>query len=286
MSFTIREFRTLFPDDKTCLNWLYKTRYPRGADCRKCQHKACFYPVERRKAYVCSWCGNQISPTAGTIFHKSPTPLTLWFHAIFLTSQAKNGVAAKELQRHLGVTYKCAWRIAKQIRLLMTQDKEPLGGMIEADETYVGGKRHGKRGRGAEGKTPVFGVVERDGGIKTKIVANVRASTLMPLIQDMVAPGSIISTDESGSYNKLESLGYIHGKVQHSTGQYVDGAVHSNTIEGFWSQFKRSVHGTYHKVSPKHLQAYLDEFSYRYAHRFESLPRLLFGAIGRTFARA
>lgn len=158
MSFTIREFKTLFPDDKTCLNWLYKMRYPKGADCRKCQHKACFYPVERRKAYVCSWCGNQISPTAGTIFHKSPTPLTLWFHAIFLMGQAKNGVAAKELQRHLGVTYKCAWRIAKQIRLLMTQDKEPLGGMIEADETYVGGKRHGKRGRGAEGKTPVFGV--------------------------------------------------------------------------------------------------------------------------------
>ena len=126
MNFTIREFKALFPDDKTCLNWLYKTRYPRGADCSKCGHKACFYPIETRKAYVCSWCGNQLSPTAGTIFHKSPTPLTLWFHAIFLMSQAKNGVAAKELQRHLGVTYKCAWRIAKQIRLLMTQDKEQI----------------------------------------------------------------------------------------------------------------------------------------------------------------
>lgn len=286
MKFTIREFKALFPDDKTCLNFLYKTRYPRGADCRKCQHKACFYPIERRKAYVCSWCGSQISPTAGTIFHKSPTPLTFWFHAMFLMSQSKNGVAAKELQRHLGVTYKCAWRIASQIRKLMTQDTEPLSGIVEADETYIGGKREGKRGRGAAGKTPVFGVVKRGGGIKTKIVENVKAETLMPLIEEMVEPGSLIATDESGSYNKVDSLFYTHGTVRHAAGQYADGPIHTNTIEGFWSQFKRSVHGTYHKVSPKHLQAYLDEFSYRYAHRFESLPRLLFSAVGRTFARA
>jgi transposase-like protein len=205
---------------------------------------------------------------------------------MFLMSQSKNGVAAKELQRHLGVTYKCAWRIASQIRKLMTQDTEPLSGVIEADETYIGGKREGKRGRGAEGKTPVFGVVQRNGGVKTKIVENVKAETLLPLIDEMVAPGSMIATDESGSYNKVDSLFYTHGTVRHAAGQYADGPIHTNTIEGFWSQFKRSVHGTYHKVSPKHLQAYLDEFSYRYAHRFESLPRLLFSAVGRTFAQA
>ena len=288
MKYTIKNFIKDFPDDKTCLAFIFKNRYPNGLTCPKCE-KTSFHPVEGRKSYACS-CGFQTYPTEGTIFHKSSTPLTLWFHAIFLMSQSKNGVAAKELERQLGVTYKCAWRMAKQIRLLMSDDDGPLGGneIVELDETYVGGKAKGKRGRGAVKKTPVFGAVERDGKIKTKVVLNVRKLTLMPLIKDMVADNSVVVTDESNSYNDVKKIGHLHESINHSNGQYVDGDVHTNTIEGFWSQFKRSVHGTYHSVSRKHLQLYLDEFSFRYSHRKSdvALPVLIFSKVGQTFSKA
>lgn len=288
MKYTIKNLKNDFPTDEACLDFIFKNRWPKGLTCPNCEKKD-FYHVKCRKSYACK-CGYQVSPTEGTIFHKSSTPLTLWFHAIFLMSQSKNGVAAKELERQLGVTYKCAWRMAKQIRLLMSDDDGPLGGneIVELDETYVGGKAKGKRGRGAANKTPVFGAVERDGKIKTKVVLNVRKLTLMPLIKDMVTDSSVIVTDESNSYNDVKKLGHLHQSINHSKGQYVDGDVHTNTIEGFWSQFKRSVNGTYHSVSRKHLQLYLDEFSFRYSHRkFDvALPVLIFSKVGQTFSKA
>lgn len=288
MKYTIKNLRNDFPNDEACLDFIFKNRWPKGLTCPNCKSKD-FYHVKGRKSYACK-CGYQVSPTEGTIFHKSSTPLTLWFHAIFLMSQSKNGVAAKELERQLGVTYKCAWRMARQIRLLMTDDDGPLGGneIVELDETYVGGKAKGKRGRGAAKKTPVFGAVERNGKLKTKVVLNVRKLTLMPLIKDMVADNSVIATDESNSYNDVKKVGHLHESINHSKGQYVDGDVHTNTIEGFWSQFKRSVHGTYHSVSRKHLQLYLDEFSFRYSHRKSNLalPVLIFSKVGQTFSKA
>jgi len=288
MKYTIKNLKNDFPTDEACLDFIFKNRWPKGLTCPNCDKKD-FYHVKGRKSYACK-CGYQVSPTKGTIFHKSNTPLTLWFHAIFLMSQSKNGVAAKELERQLGVTYKCAWRMAKQIRLLMSDDDGPLGGkeIVELDETYIGGKAKGKRGRGAAKKTPVFGAVERDGKIKTKVVLNVRKLTLMPLIKDMVIDSSVIVTDESNSYNDVKKLGHLHESINHSKGQYVDGDVHTNTIEGFWSQFKRSVHGTYHSISRKHLQLYLDEFSFRYSHRKSdvALPVLVFSKVGQTFSKA
>ena len=288
MKYTIKNLKIDFPNDEACLNFIFKNRWPKGLACTNCEGKD-FYPIKGRKSYACK-CGHQVSPTEGTIFHKSSTSLTLWFHAIFLMSQSKNGVAAKELERQIGVTYKCAWRMARQIRLLMTDDDGPLGDneIVELDETYVGGKANGKRGRGAAKKTPVFGVVERSGKLKTKVVLNVRKLTLMPLIKDMVADNSVIVTDESNSYNDVKKIGHLHESINHSKGQYVDGDVHTNTIEGFWSQFKRSVHGTYHSVSRKHLQLYLDEFSFRYSHRKSNLalPVLIFSKVGQTFSKA
>lgn len=281
MRYTIKQFKIQFPTDEACLAHIFKQRFPEGCKCHKCDKDA-FHPVKNRRSYACS-CGYQVYPTEGTIFHKSSTSLVLWFYAIFLMAQSKNGVSAKELERHLGVTYKTAWRMAKQIRKLMSDNDEPLDGEIEADETYIGGKRRGRRGRGAEGKTPVFGVVKRQGGVKTSKVENVRQITLMPLIEKMVKSGSLIFTDESNSYNKVESMGYSHEKVKHGKGEYVRGNTHTNTIEGFWSQFKRSVHGTFHCVSPKHLQAYLDEFSFRYNHRDASLPSLMFSRVSMLF---
>ena len=281
MRYTIKQFKIQFPTDEACLAHIFNQRFPDGCKCPKCGKDA-FHPVKNRRSYACS-CGFQFYPTEGTILHKSSTSLILWFYAIFLMAQSKNGVSAKELERHLGVTYKTAWRMAKQIRKLMSDSDEPFDGEIEADETYIGGKRRGKRGRGAEGKTPVFGVVKRQGGVKTSKVENVRQVTLMPLIKKMVKSGSLIFTAESNSYNKVESMGYGHEKVKHGKGEYVRGNTHTNTIEGFWSQFKRSVHGTFHCVSPKHLQAYLDEFSFRYNHRDVSLPCLIFSRVSMLF---
>jgi len=281
MRYTIKQFKTQFPTDEACLAHIFNQRFPDGCKCPKCG-KESFHPVKNRRSYACS-CGFQVYPTEGTIFHKSSTSLVLWFYAIFLMAQSKNGVSAKELERHLGVTYKTAWRMAKQIRKLMSDNDEPFDGEVEADETYVGGKRRGKRGRGAEGKTPVFGVVKRQGGVKTSIVKDVKQKTLMPLIEKMVKSGSLIFTDESNSYNKVKSMGYGHEKVKHGKDEYVRGATHTNTIEGFWSQFKRSVHGTFHCVSPKHLQNYLNEFSFRYNHRDASLPCLMFSRVSMPF---
>src|SRR5215469_13749630 len=166
MSYTLRDFQNQFPDDRACLDFLFKTRWPDGGTCPECGKKDCFYAIEKRRSYGCSWCGFQFYPTAGTIFHKSSTSLVSWFFAIFLMSTSRNGVAAKELERQLGVTYKTAWRMAHEIRKLMTDDSGPFDGIVEADETYVGGKRPGKRGRGAAGKTPVIGIAQRRGGVK------------------------------------------------------------------------------------------------------------------------
>ena len=222
--------------------------------------------------YACAWCGYQLHPLAGTIFHKSPTNLKDWFFAIFLMSTSKNGVSAKELQRQLGVTYKCAWRMQRQIRKLMRFKGSKLSGIVEIDDTYIGGRRSGKRGRGAEGKTPVFGMVQRKGNLKAHVVDNLKVKTVKPLMQEHIEEKSHIMTDEFLSYAKIRNYGLEHDVVKHGIKEYVRGNVHTNTIEGFWSQFKRSVKGTYHSVSPKHLQLYVDEFAWRYNHRASETP--------------
>ncbi|MDE2099539.1 MAG: IS1595 family transposase [Patescibacteria group bacterium] len=280
MRYTIQDFHRQFPDDAACLAYIFRLRCPLGTKCRRCGREDAFHPVGRWRAYECA-CGAFFSPCAGTIFHKSPTPLTLWFHALFLFATAKNGVSVMELTRQLGVTYKCAWRMAQQIRLLMAQDADLLAGVLEADESYVGGKRHGKRGLGADGKTPVFGVVERGGRIRARVLCKARSAIILPLLASLGVRGSMLSTDESGIYNKAQAIGYIHERVKHSAGQFVKGAVHTQTIDGFWSQFKRSVNGTYHQVSPKHLQTYLDEFCFRYSHRGDEAP-LMETLLGRV----
>lgn len=269
MKYTITDFRKQFPDDNACLDFLLDSRFGgKDSDCPKCHKKANWSHVEGRKSYACSWCGKQISPTADTVFHKSETPLTLWFHAAFLMSQSKNGVAAKEIERQVGVTYKTAWRMMHQIRKLMEQAPSMMNGTVEVDETYVGGKRKGKRGRGAAGKTPVFGISSRDTGeVFAKAVSDTKASTLMPLIRSSVKIGSNVMTDEYVSYRKSKQNGYKHKTVAHGAGEYVRGNVYTNNIEGFWSQLKRSIDGTHHAVSPKHLQKYVDEHVFRWNRR-------------------
>lgn len=278
--FTIKDFDKMYPNDEACLNEIFKNRYGHLKICPQCNKKTKFYKVKNRKCYTCQYCGYQISPLSNTIFHKSSTSLKNWFYSLYLFSNSKNGVSAKELERHLGVTYKCAWRIAKQIRLLFKQSKKMLTNIVEADETYIGGKnknKHknkkikGSQGRSTKGKTPIFGILERDGKIKVVKVKDVKSKTIKRIINENVSKGSCIITDDWKSYNILHSK-FEHLVIAHCKGEYVNGIAHTNTIEGFWSQFKRSVSGTYHCVSPKYLQLYVDEFAYRYDNRFSSLP--------------
>lgn len=159
--YTIKDFRKEFPNDDACLDYIFQARFG-DKEC-VCGRKGTMYRVKDRKCYACSFCAHQIHPTSGTIFHKSSTALTDWFYALFLFSSARNGVSAKELQRQLGVTYKTAWRMAHQIRSLMTQGRDPMDGTVEMDETYIGGRRRGTRGRGAQGKTAVAGIAQRGG---------------------------------------------------------------------------------------------------------------------------
>jgi len=268
MSYNFKDFDTQFPDDAACLDHIFRARFANHV-C-ECGKRDCFYRVEKRRCYSCSFCGAQLHPTAGTIFHKSETSLKSWFFAIFLFAKSKNGVAAKELQRQLGVTYKTAHRMGHKIRALMTSEGNMFSGVVEADETYIGGKSEGKRGRGALGKTPVIGIAERRGGVCAKVMDKVTAASAIKLIRKNVTPGTTVTTDEFGIYNYVSKLGFKHEVVNHGSGEYVAGRAHTNTIEGFWSQLKRSLDGTHHSVSPKYLQNYVDEFAFRYSHRYAS----------------
>lgn len=260
MKYTIADFNKEFPTDEVCLAYIFKKKYPEAKG---------YYPVTGRKCFANAQ-GKQIHPIAGTIFEKSATPLKSWFFAIYLFSQSRNGVSAKELQRQLGVTYKTAWRIGYQIRQLMKQGKSPLSNIVEVDETYVGGYQKG--GHGGKGKTPVFGMLERGGAVKTKILSARESHLILRQIQKNIARGSHIVSDKFGAYKKTTKLGYSHASVNHWRKEFVRGNTHTNTIEGFWSQLKRSLNGTYHSVSPKYLQSYCDEFSFRYSRRASSSP--------------
>lgn len=272
--YTIKEFNEKYPTDDACLDRIFKGRYPNGVFCPKCQKVTKYYKRAGKKDYICEFCGRSVSPTADTIFHKSDTPLRYWFYAMFLMSTTKTGISAKQLERELGVTYKTAWRMFTQIRKLMSENVNSLSGMVEVDETYIGGKRQGKRGRGASGKAVVMGLVERDGNAITKVIPDVKANTLLPMIEAKVAKENktIVFTDELPSYNNIERLGYAHEIVQHAAKQYVRGIAHVNTCEALWSTIKRGIDGVNHSVSPLYLQSYLDSYVYRYNHRKDEYP--------------
>jgi transposase-like protein len=191
-------------------------------------------------------------------------------------AQTRCGISAKQLERELGVTYKTAWRMFHEIRKMLSEDDgPPLSGKVEMDETYYGGRRRGtKRGRPGEDshKTPIFGMVQRQGCVVAKTVPNAKSTTLMPQIRKKVLPESVVYTDEFTAYDRLKRDGYQHNRIHHAEEVYVAGDVHTNTIDGFWSLLKRGIGGVYHSVSAKHLQGYLDEYAFRYNHRKDERP--------------
>lgn len=250
--YTIKDFRKEFPDEKSCLDYIFAQKHPDKVKTH--------YYVAGRKCYQNSK-GKQIHPVKGTVFEHSSTPLTLWFFAIYLFSVSRNGVSAKELQRQLGVTYKTAWRMAKQIRVLMKQGNFMLSGTVEVDETYIGGTR--RMGVKFENKSAVMGMVERKGKIKALHVPDRTNTTLINQINKNIEKGSKLMTDELHAYKYVSKYGYSRQSVKHGVRQFARGQANTNTIEGFWGQLKRSLSGTYHSVSPKYLQSYVDEFAFR-----------------------
>lgn len=191
---------------------------------------------------------------------------------LFLFSSSKNGVSAKEIQRQIGCTYKTAWRMAFQIRKLMEQGNDPLSGIVEVDETYFGPKGKKQDGQYFKNKSALMGMVERQGKVRAKKIPHRGSEIVLPMILKNVAQGTHIMSDEYAAYKKLNRIGYTNSAVKHAKKQYVKGNTHTNTIEGFWGQLKRSIRGTYHFVSAKHLQSYVDEFTYRYNYRNSPIP--------------
>lgn len=274
-AFSVREFFAEFKDDDACLIRVMEVRYGLRNVCGKCGVESTFHKITGRRAFACAACGDHVYPCAGTIFQDSRTPLQTWFYAIYLFIATRHGVSGKELQRTLGVTYKTAWRIGQQIRDLMTKADgfEMLKGHVELDEAYVGGKRPGKRGRGAEGKTIVMGLKERGGKIATKIIPDVKKETLRGVVLESVEKGATVSTDELYSYGLLTGDGYQHGAVKHGAKEWAyydyrhDATHHTNNVESFWKLFKKSVASTHIHISAKHMDRYLGEFSFRSNHR-------------------
>ncbi len=290
MKFTLKDFYKMFPDDGTCLDYIRKEWYPEVITCKNCGRDAKFYRITTRKVYGCEFCGAQISPTAGTIFHKSPTPLTVWFYVIYLMAQTRGGISAKQIQRKTGVTYKCAWRMCKQVRSMLSEDFAKFGGEVELDESYFGGEEKNKhadkrtasnQGRSTKTKTAVFGTVERGGNLEVRTVENVQARTILPIVDANVEKGAQIYTDEFNVYDALPAMGYKHGIVPHAEKIYVWGNAHTNTLEGFWSQSKNGIRGVYHAVSADYLQHYLDEYAFRYNHRNDVTP-MFFSFLSRV----
>jgi transposase-like protein len=266
-----------FGDEEKCRTYLENLRWPDGVKCLRCQSDK-ISRIYTRGLFTCDACGYQFSVKVGTIFHDSHLPLTKWFLAIYLMSEAKKGVSANQLKRTLGVAYKTAWYLCHRIRKAVADaDTSLLSGIIEVDETYIGGKaknmHRGVRerkimGRGASGKAMVLGAIERGGKIRLKVDNRADRETLHAFIKQMAAPeAECIMTDEHPGYEGIADEDTRHETVSHSKDEWVRGECHTNTVENAWSLFKRSIVGSYHQISAKHLDRYLDEFEFRFNNR-------------------
>lgn len=264
-----------FKDEQICRDYLEKIRWDGNL---KCAFSDCdserICKFTNGKVYKCSKCKRQFSVRVGTIFEDSKIPLKKWFAAIYLITSHKKGISSLQLHRDLGVTQKTAWYLLHRVRtsLGLNVGTEKLSGVCEADETFIGGneknkhdhkKTVGTQGRSVKTKIAVAGIVERGGELRAKVVPNTKGYHLKPFVYNNLEFGSRLCTDEWLGYKGL-GHSFKHNVVKHKENQYVNGDVYTNTLEGFWSLFKRGFVGIYHQMSDKHLQLYIDEFVFRY----------------------
>lgn len=276
--YTIDQFKEQFPDDDACLEYLFKQNYGELTGCPKCSVESKFSKITNRRAYQCPICSNQIYPTANTVFHKSSTPLRYWFYAIYLFTTTRNGVAAKELERQLNVSYKTALRMAHQIKILMMDtNPDKLRGVVSIDETYLGmlGKNmHKSKNRISDksqtNKTGVMTLIEKDGRMLAKVLkVETPNLPLAEIVEQYVDENAIVVTDGASPYKNLSDSFKKHVAVDHNLKQYVKDGYTTNVNENYNSALKRMIKGTHIHVSPKHLPKYVAENTFRYTNRNE-----------------
>jgi len=287
---TETEFEDRFPmgDDDAPKAYLRARRWPEGVRCPRCGNPAVYELKSRKWHWQCEKCapdGYRFSVIAGTIFENTNKPLRQWFKVVHLMTTSKKGISSLQIQRQLGFgSYETALNMTHKIRAAMMQPQEKLGGIVEIDETFVGGKDQNRHWNkrihkpGGAGKTPIIGAVQRKGNVVTRVLKSVSTIDVLEFVNEAVSNKvSLLATDDWRGYKELDNK-YPRASVDHSKHQYVVGAVHTNTIEGFWSIFKRGVVGTFHKVSAKYMPLYVAEFQFRYNNRMN--PDI-FGAVLR-----
>lgn len=269
--FKLSDFLKVYSSNEKCLERIKDIRFPHGITCTKCQKITNHYKIKNRLQYACASCGTHIAPLSGTIFEKSTTPLTAWFYAMFLITKTRSGISAKQLERELGVTYKTAWRMFKQLRVLMADlDMTPLDGTVEVDETFIGGKGMNRKyvpHFNEKPKEVIMGMIKRDGKAYLKHIPNTGKWTLIKQIDLHVSPKARVVTDQYAGYQQLKKKGYQHDVVNHNVTYVTQGDIHTQNAENMWSNLKRGIYGVYRHVSKKYLQAYADEYAFRYNHR-------------------
>jgi transposase-like protein len=272
-------------DENAAHAHLIKTRWPEGIVCPHCQANKIYQlnlSGSKRRVLKCAKCRKQFSTTMGTIFEDSHVPLTKWFMMLHLMCSSKKSMSAHQFHRMLGVTYKTAWFMAHRIRHSMTQfvsDVPPLTGIVECDETYVGGKDKGAGQGNRDNKMPVFALVQRGGQVRSMVMPRVTARNLKTAVHANVDKSAQLMTDSFIGYKELGKGFASHEMVNHSEGEYVRGQAHTNTVEGYFSLLKRGIVGAYHHVGEKHLHRYLAEFDFRYNARKDNDAMRTFSAM-------
>ena len=273
LTMTLPDVVELFGTDDKCRELLERLRWPYDPECPRC-HTTALARLDARLLY-CKECDYQFTVTAGTIFHDSHLPLQKWFMAALLLCEARKGMSANQIKRTLGVSYKTAWYLCHRIRAAMKEvDRPMLNGTIEMDETYVGGKQRCGRGWNtpSNNKEIVIGIRQRGGELRFFHASDAKSGTLAQYIRDNVSTDvDVMVTDEMPAYPKAMIGAGVHGSkhktIRHRDKVYVDGDIHTNTVESAFSLLKRGIMGTWHKISAKHLPAYLDEMSFRFNRR-------------------